>query len=144
MLKDFFSWLVANASAGTLTHLGESEFATKHFAGLSAREANAANNSRDSGLDGKQKGASKPKRLQIRRRMLLMPAQFTEPSVESQVVEFSGMRLRLDTAQPAILTEDDIMTVESVTDPNKLKASQIVLTLMPEAGGERFLIEQLD
>jgi len=32
------------------------------------------------------------------------------------------------------------MSVESVTDPNNPKASQIVLTLTPEAG-ERFLIE---
>ena len=43
------------------------------------------------------------------------------------------MQLRLNSAQPAILTEDDIMTVESVTDPNNPKASQIVLTLTPEA-----------
>jgi uncharacterized protein (TIGR03067 family) len=50
------------------------------------------------------------------------------------------MRLLLDPAQPAILTEDDIMTVESVTDPNNPKASQIVLTLTPESD-ERFLVE---
>lgn len=57
----------------------------------------------------------------------------SQQSVETKVVEFSGMQLRLNSAQPAILTEDDIMTVESVTDPNNPKASQIVLTLTPEA-----------
>ena len=67
-------------------------------------------------------------------------ADSSQQSSASKDVEFSGMRLRLDPSQPAILTEDDIMTVESVTDPNNLQASQIVLTLTPEAG-ERFRIE---
>ena len=81
------------------------------------------------------------KRLQIREATgVEVGTDSSQQSVESKVVEFSGMQLRLNPAQPAILTEDDIMTVESVTDPNNPKASQIVLTLTPEAG-ERFLIE---
>ncbi len=82
-----------------------------------------------------------PKRLQIREATgVEVGTDSSQQSVESKVGEFSGMQLRLNSAQPAILTEDDIMTVESVTDPNNPKASQIVLTLTPEAG-ERFLIE---
>ncbi len=81
------------------------------------------------------------KRLQIREATVAdTSAESSEQSIETNVVEFNGMQLRLNPAQPAILTEDDIMTVESVTDPNNLQASQIVLTLTPEAG-ERFLIE---
>jgi hypothetical protein len=82
-----------------------------------------------------------PKRLQIREATgVKVGTDSSQQSVETKVVEFSGMQLRLNSAQPAILTEDDIMTVESVTDPNNPKTSQIVLTLTPEAG-ERFLIE---
>jgi serine/threonine protein kinase len=84
---------------------------------------------------------SKPKRLQIREAAVVeASANPSQQSVESNVVEFSGMRLRLNPAQPAILTEDDILTVESLTDPNHPETAQIVLTLTPEAG-ERFLIE---
>lgn len=83
----------------------------------------------------------KRKRLQIREATVVEAStDSSQQSVEFKVVEFSGMQLRLNSAQPAILTEDDIMTFESVTDPNNLIASQIVLTLTPEAG-ERFLIE---
>jgi hypothetical protein len=80
------------------------------------------------------------KRLQIREATVVEATpDSSQQSVESKVVEFFGIRLKLDPAQPAVLTEDDIMTVESVTDPNNPKASQIVLTLTPEAG-DRFLI----
>ncbi len=103
--------------------------------GVAAPEA--ATGTRASGPSGKQN----PKRLQIREATVVEAE--TDSSLkpaENKVVEFSGMRLRLNPAQPAILTEDDIMTVESVTDPNNPKTSQIVLTLTPKAG-ERFLIE---
>ena len=84
---------------------------------------------------------SKPKRLQIREAAVVeASADSSQQSVDTSIVEFSGMRLQLDPTRPAVLTEDDIMTVEAVTDPNNTKTSQIVLTLTPEAGA-RFLIE---
>ena len=85
-------------------------------------------------------GNPKSKRLQIREATVVEDnADVSVQSEQTTVVEFSGRRFRIDRAQPAILTEDDIVTVESVTDPNNPKASQIVLTLTQEAG-ERFLI----
>jgi hypothetical protein len=60
--------------------------------------------------------------------------------LHSDVVEFTGKRLRIDPAQKAILTEDDILTVESLADQNNSGVWQIVVTLRQDAG-DRFLIE---
>jgi hypothetical protein len=87
------------------------------------------------------KATPNPGRLQIREATGVDDNKDqSEQSIQTTVVEFAGRRLRIDRAQKAILTEDDIVTVESVADTNKSNASQIVLTLTPEAG-ERFLIE---
>jgi len=89
----------------------------------------------------KASGNPEPKRSQIREANVVEDnTDVPESSEQSNVVEFAGKRLRIDRAQKAILTEDDIVKVESVTDTNNSSESQIVLNLTPEAG-ERFLIE---
>ncbi len=86
-------------------------------------------------------GNPQPKRLQIREAIAIEDDKdFSEQSEQTTVVEFSGRRLQIDRAQPAILTEDDIVSVKFVADSNNSNSSQIVLTLTQEAG-ESFLIE---